>query len=65
MSAQSSAFESALVYAIPAFSALLMLLFNHFRQRLKCSTLVRTSTLLCAIFGAIGLYLQAQESVCG
>ncbi|XQF91601.1 hypothetical protein ACOBV8_18530 (plasmid) [Pseudoalteromonas espejiana] len=54
----------ALVYAIPAFSALLMLLFNHFRQRLAVPTLSRTSTLLCAlIFGAIGLYLQAQESV--
>ncbi|WP_377110601.1 MFS transporter [Pseudoalteromonas sp. R86517] len=64
MSAQSSAFQSALVYAIPAFAALLMLLFNHFRQHLPFPTLSRTSTLLCAlIFGAIGLYLQAQESV--
>ena len=64
MSAQSSAFVSALVYAIPAFSALLMLLFNHFRQHLPLPTLSRTSTFACAlIFGAIGLYLQAQESV--
>ena len=64
MTTQSSTLQSAVVYAIPAFAALVMLVFNHFRQHLPLPTLSRTSTLLCAlILGALGLYLQAQESV--
>ncbi|MFQ3179708.1 MAG: DHA1 family multidrug resistance protein-like MFS transporter [Pseudoalteromonas tetraodonis] len=64
LNAQSSTLQSAVVYAIPAFAALVMLVFNHFRQHLPLPTLSRTSTLLCAlILGALGLYLQAQESV--
>ena len=64
LSAQSSTFQSAVVYAIPAFAALLMLIFNHVRHHLPLPMLSRSTTLLCAlILGAVGLYLQAQESV--
>ena len=64
LSVQSSPFESALVYAIPAFAALSMLIFNHFRHRLLWPTMSRNSTLLCAMaFAALGLYFQAQQQV--